>query len=108
MSLYHVSYTIRAYNTPLMNTTRRLLKVNDEISNPFYTELLYLLPFITRAQELAGPKHGIQFVHFNKIKFWRYIESQKQIKKAISLILSIFNNHQGNRWFYSREVSDVN
>ena len=77
MSLYHVSYTIRAYNTPLMNITRRLLKVNDEISNPFYTELLYLLPFITRAQELVGPKHGIQFVYFNKIKFWRYIESQK-------------------------------
>ena len=55
--------------TPLMNITRRLVKVNDEISNPFNTELLYLLPFITRAQELTGPKHGIQFVYFNKIKF---------------------------------------
>ena len=55
--------------TPLMNITRRLLKVNNEMSNPFNTELLYLLPFITGAQELMGPKHGIQFVYFNKIKF---------------------------------------
>ena len=55
--------------TPLMNITRRLLKVNNEMSNPFNTELLYLFPFITGAQELTGPKHGIQFVYFNKIKF---------------------------------------
>ena len=54
---------------PLMNITRRLLKVNNEMSNPFNTELLYLLPFITGAQESTRPKHGIQFVYFNKIKF---------------------------------------
>lgn len=44
-------------------------KSDNEMSNPFNTELLYLLPFITGAQELTGPKHGIQFVYFNKIKF---------------------------------------